>query len=92
MPAVQGGLRLDQISQKWRDLAERRLAYFTELYGSGRWQRYYTPEDFAVRMRDVVKAAQVWSHLADRASSEEILAEQQQQKLPQRDDKIRSAA
>ena len=91
MPAVQGGYRLDRISQKWRDLAERRLAYFTELYSSGRWQRYYTPEDFAVRMRDVVKAAQVWSHLADRASAEEILAEQQQ-KLPQRNDKIRSAA
>ncbi len=88
MPAVQGGLRLNQISQKWRDLADRRLAYFTELYRSGRWQHYYTPEEFAERMRDVVKAAKVWSNLADRALSDQILSEQ----MPQRDDKFRSAA
>jgi uncharacterized repeat protein (TIGR03809 family) len=88
MPAVQGGLRLDEISRKWRDLADRRLAYFTELYRSGRWKHYYTPDTFAERMRDVVKAAKVWSNLADRTSAEQILAEQP----TLRDDKFRSAA
>ena len=92
MPAMQGGIRLDEISQKWRDLAERRLAYFTELYRSGRWKHYYTPEAFSARMRDVVKAAKVWGNLADRASSEQILAEQMPQQAPQRADKYRSAA
>lgn len=88
MPAVQGGLRLDEISRKWRDLADRRLAYFTELYRSGRWKHYYTPEDFTVRMRDVVKAAKVWSNLADRTSAEQILAEEP----AIRDDRMRPAA
>lgn len=84
MPAVQGGYRLDQISQKWRDLANRRLAYFTELYRSGRWQHYYTPDEFTSRMRDVVKAAELWNNLADRALSDEILNQQ----LAPRDDKF----
>jgi uncharacterized repeat protein (TIGR03809 family) len=88
MPAVQGGFRLDEISRKWRDLADRRLAYFTELYRSGRWKHYYTPDDFASRMRDVVKAAKVWSNLADRTSAEQILAEQP----AVRDDRMRPAA
>jgi uncharacterized repeat protein (TIGR03809 family) len=92
MPAAQGGIRLDEISQKWRDLADRRLAYFTELYRSGRWKHYYTPEAFSARMRDVVKAAKVWSNLADRASAEQILAEQMPRQSQQRDDKYRPAA
>lgn len=87
MPAMQGGIRLDEISQKWRDLAERRLAYFTELYRSGRWKHYYTPEAFSARMNDVVKAAKAWRHLADRASSEQILAEQMPPPSPKQNDK-----
>jgi uncharacterized repeat protein (TIGR03809 family) len=100
MPAMQGGLRLDEISLKWRALAERRLAYFTELYTSGRWKHYYTPEAFSARMHDVVKAAKAWRELAQRASAEQILAEelprqtsaQGQRPLPQFDDKYRPAA
>ena len=89
MSAVQGsGARLGEISQKWRDLADRRLAYFTELYRSGRWKHYYTPEDFTERMRDVVKAAKVWSDLADRSLADQILAEQS----ARRDDGLRPAA
>ena len=84
MPAVQGGLRLDQISQKWRDLANRRLDYFTELYRSGRWKHYYTADDFTARMHDVVKAAKAWNNLADRALSDQILNEQ----MAPRDDKF----
>jgi uncharacterized repeat protein (TIGR03809 family) len=88
MPAVQGGYRLDEISRKWRDLADRRLAYFTELYRSGRWKHYYSQDEFVARMRDVVKAAKVWSHLADRTAAEQILAEQP----AIRDDRMRPAA
>ena len=84
---MQGGIRLDEISKKWRDLAERRLAYFTELYRSGRWKHYYTPEAFSARMNDVVKAAKAWRHLADRASSEQILAEQMPPPSPKQNDK-----
>jgi uncharacterized repeat protein (TIGR03809 family) len=96
MPAMQGGHRLEEISLKWRALAERRLAHFTELYTSGRWKRYYTPEAFTERMRDVVKAAKAWQDLAQRASAEKILAEElPKQGLPSLarfDDKYRPAA
>ena len=88
MPAVQGAARLDKVTQKWRDLAERRLAYFTELYRSGRWEHYYTPENFTVRMRDVIKAAKVWRDLADRTMAEQILAE----RPASRGDDLRPAA
>ena len=66
MPAVQGGTRLDVITRQWHDLAERRLAYYNELYRSGRWARYYTKEHFALRMLDVIKAAKTWRDLASR--------------------------
>jgi len=87
MPAAQRGPRFDEIARKWRDLADRRLAYFTELYRSGRWKHYYTPENFEVRMRDVVKAAKVWGDLADRSLANQILAEH-----APRDDGMRPAA
>jgi uncharacterized repeat protein (TIGR03809 family) len=76
MPKPTGGARLDEITLKWRDLADRRLAYYTELYRSGRWTHYYTKEDFELRMRDVVKAAKTWRDLADRSFAGRILAEQ----------------
>src|SRR5262249_47948362 len=34
------------IALKWRDLVERRRAYFAELYHSGRWKIYYTEQEF----------------------------------------------
>ena len=71
-----GALRLDEISNKWRGLADRRLAYFTELYRSGRWKHYYTPESFASRMREVIKAAKDWNDLADKTLAGRVLAEQ----------------
>ncbi len=67
MPAIQARPRFDEISRKWLDLAERRLAHFTELYRSGRWQHYYTEENLAVRMRDVIKAVKIWKELAGQA-------------------------
>ena len=58
--------RLDRITRQWCDLAERRLQYYTELYRSGRWRRYYTEERFVVVMNEVAKTVANWRALADR--------------------------
>ena len=83
MPAVQGGDRLSVITRQWHALAERRLAYYTELYRSGRWSRYYSKEHFALRMLDVIKAAKTWHDLAERSWGEPPAT---------RDDHLRTAA
>jgi uncharacterized repeat protein (TIGR03809 family) len=67
MPATPGAPRLDEISRKWLNLAERRLANFVELYRSGRWQRFYTRESFTVLMRDVIGSVTTWKRLAAQA-------------------------
>jgi uncharacterized repeat protein (TIGR03809 family) len=54
----------DTVAQKWRALAERRRAYFVELYRSGRWTHYYTRDQFAARLREVMDAADTWAKLA----------------------------
>ena len=64
MPAPPGVPRLDELSRKWLDLAERRLAYFTALYRCGRWRRYYTAEQFAARVEDVMRAVKAWRGLS----------------------------
>ena len=70
MPAVQSGHGFDEMSRQWHDLARRRLDYFTELYRSGRWRRYYPSEqDFAARMLDVIKAEKDWARLAGIAAA-----------------------
>lgn len=76
MPKASGGARLDEITLQWRALADRRLAYFTELYRSGRYKHYYTKESFAVRMLDVIRAAKLWGDLADRSLAQRVLADQ----------------
>ena len=37
MRVLHGSPRFEKIAQRWHDLAEQRLAYYTELYRSGRW-------------------------------------------------------
>ena len=64
MPAPSGPSHFDKESRRWLALAERRLTYFTELYRSGRWQRYYTKERFAALMLDVIRAVKTWEKLA----------------------------
>ena len=64
MPAPPGVPRLDELSRKWLDLAERRLTYFTALYRCGRWRRYYTAEQFAARVEDVMRAVKAWRGLS----------------------------
>ena len=78
MPAVQGAHLLDKITCQWQALADRRLAYFIELYQSGRWKHYYTRERFALRMLDALARAPAEQFLvvvecADEAQQRELL-------------------
>jgi len=66
MPAGPKPQRLERVYRRWQDLAERRLAYYEELYRSGRWALYYpTQEQFAVRMLDVLKAVKAFRRVAE---------------------------
>lgn len=68
MPAEQGNPPFDDIARRWHELADRRLANFTEMHRSGRWRHYYRTEaQFAACMLDVIKAAKIWAELAGRA-------------------------
>jgi uncharacterized repeat protein (TIGR03809 family) len=87
MQALPGRPSFDQIAKKWHDLAERRLAHYTELYRSGRWQHYYTQELFATRMLDVINAAKKWRALAAGLQNTDRAEEP-----TRRDDKMRPAA
>lgn len=58
--------RLDRITRQWCNLAERRLQYYTELYRSGRWRRYYTEERFVVVMNEVARSVANWRALVNR--------------------------
>jgi uncharacterized repeat protein (TIGR03809 family) len=69
MSAMQGIFNFNEVAGRWHDLAERRLLYYRDLYHSGRWKIYYSEESFAVRMRDVIKAADAWRELAARSRS-----------------------
>ena len=66
MPAGMHALRLEMVTRKWLDLAERRLASYEELYRTGRWRHYYPTEElFAVRMLDVIKVVKTLRRAAD---------------------------
>ncbi|HXX06757.1 MAG TPA: TIGR03809 family protein [Pseudolabrys sp.] len=64
MAAMQIGTCFDKIAEKWHALAQRRLAYIRELERSGRWQRYYTQELYALCLSDAERAVMVWAKLA----------------------------
>jgi uncharacterized repeat protein (TIGR03809 family) len=54
---------LDDAAQKWRAFAERRRVHFDELYHTGRWKRYYSEEQFLLKMREAVKASDRWAEI-----------------------------
>ena len=90
---MQGGARLEIIARQWHDLAERRLAHFSELYRSGRWTRYYSKEHFALRMLNVITAAKIWRDLASRSWTDHSWTDRSKTEQPvARDDDLRSAA
>jgi uncharacterized repeat protein (TIGR03809 family) len=55
---------LEEVAHKWRRLAERRRAYFVELYHTGRWKRYFAEEQFLASLRDAIRASERWADLA----------------------------
>jgi uncharacterized repeat protein (TIGR03809 family) len=55
---------LDEVAQKWRALVERRRAHFVELYHTGRWKRYYSEEQFLLKMWEAIKATDRWAEIA----------------------------
>ena len=55
---------LEEVAQKWRALADRRRAHFLELHRSGRWRRYYSEEQFLVRMQEAIRLSERWAEIA----------------------------
>ena len=47
----------ERTAMKWRTLAEKRRDHHFELYRSGRWEHYYTEENFMAEMRKAVALA-----------------------------------
>jgi hypothetical protein len=47
-----------------RMLTLRRHAYYLELLRSGRWRRYFTEQELAERLRDVVAMTRRWNALS----------------------------
>ena len=67
MPTTPASLRLERATRQWLELSERRLAYYEELYRSGRWRHYFpTQELFAVRMLDVIKTVKTFRRVVQR--------------------------
>jgi uncharacterized repeat protein (TIGR03809 family) len=62
--------RLEQVAQKWRDLVDRRCAYFVQLHASGRWKNYYTEQQFLLLMDEAARLSETWVKLAPRPEDE----------------------
>ena len=54
-----------ETARKWHALAERRRAYFVELYRSGRWRKYYAEDAFLAHLRDVMDSVESWGALLE---------------------------
>jgi hypothetical protein len=66
MPALPGSL--DAATRGFRDLALRRHAYYLDLLKSGRWRHYFSEQEFAERLRDVMTVTRAWNGLAKAAT------------------------
>jgi uncharacterized repeat protein (TIGR03809 family) len=64
----------ERIALKWRDIAEQRRDHHLDLYKSGRWQHYYTDEEFLVEMCQAVAIADRWAKIAPRPAEREAPA------------------
>jgi uncharacterized repeat protein (TIGR03809 family) len=70
MPERQVPRPYDHLAHKWCDLADRRREHFVDLYRSGRWKHYYTEEEFLIRIREAISAADTWHQIASNARPE----------------------
>ena len=62
-------LRSDDVRSRdllacWRELAEERLEYLTEMFESGRWKRYYSEYAFLENIREAKRAVEIWRVLS----------------------------
>jgi uncharacterized repeat protein (TIGR03809 family) len=64
---AQSPVPLAVTAAKWRDLALRRQAHFVDLYQSGRWQHYYTEQEFLSELRNLTQVVKRWQGLAEAA-------------------------
>jgi uncharacterized repeat protein (TIGR03809 family) len=48
----------------WRQLAEKRLAYLTEMFESGRWRRFHSELVFLENIREAKIAVETWRELS----------------------------
>lgn len=68
-------LRYERALERWRVLAEKRLAYITDLYETGRWQRYFSERQFLSMVRETRAAVEAWQRLVpDSAPSAQVVS------------------
>jgi hypothetical protein len=63
MPATNAPGSLDAAARGFRDLAVRRHAYYLDLLKSGRWRHYFSEQEFAERLREVIIVTRAWDGL-----------------------------
>ena len=64
-----------EITQKWRDLAEKRRAHLVELFDSGRWKLYYNEEQLVARTREAIRLVETWEQLVSRPGAAKVVAD-----------------
>jgi uncharacterized repeat protein (TIGR03809 family) len=57
------------IVARWCNLAEQRLDYLTELFETGRWQRYHSEREFLENIREARAAVEIWRDLEVREAT-----------------------
>ncbi len=67
MPATTAAI--DAVSQRLRELAHKRLAYYSELSRTGRWTLYFSEREIIDRLRDVIAVTNAWHEMAGRKPS-----------------------
>src|SRR5258708_12261142 len=58
---------------RWCALAERRLAYLTELFETGRWRRFHSELAFLENIQEAKTAVGIWRDLSLREASRDNL-------------------
>jgi uncharacterized repeat protein (TIGR03809 family) len=74
---VQATVKLEAVALKWRALAERRRDHHIDLYKTGRWQHYYSDQEFLSEMRAAIALAQRWARIAPRPDERDAAAREQ---------------
>ena len=56
---------LIKISEKWRNLAEKRRDYFSELDRSDRWEFYYDQHQLRAQIREAAEICDRWKKVIE---------------------------